>query len=119
MSLAIEANVEAVVLREDRDGVAWLTLNRPNAYNALSTEAIHAMQENLDAIADDRSVKVVVLRGAGKGFCAGHDLKQMRANRSEPYYKAVFASCSRMMMSIMELPQPVIACVQGIATAAG
>lgn len=119
MSLAVEANVEAVVLREDRDGVGWLTLNRPNAYNALSTEVIAAMQENLDAIADDRSIKVVAIRGAGKGFCAGHDLKQMQANRSEAYYKSVFASCSRMMMSLMELPQPVIACVHGIATAAG
>ncbi|MDG2285755.1 MAG: enoyl-CoA hydratase/isomerase family protein, partial [Alphaproteobacteria bacterium] len=80
MSLAVEANVEAVVLREDRDGVAWLTLNRPNAYNALSTEVIAAMQENLDAIADDRSIKAVALRGAGKGFCAGHDMKKMQAN---------------------------------------
>lgn len=119
MSLAVEANVEAYVLREDRAGVAWLTLNRPSAYNALSTELIEAMQDTLDAIAEDRSVKVVVLQGAGKGFCAGHDMKQMRANRSEPYYKAVFAACSKMMMSLMELPQPVIGCVHGIATAAG
>ena len=119
MSLAVEADVETFVPREDRDGVAWLTLNRPSAYNALSTEMIEAMQNRLDAIAVDRSVKVVVLRGAGKGFCAGHDMKQMRANRSEPYYKAVFASCSKMMMSLMELPQPVIGCVHGIATAAG
>ena len=119
MSLALEATVDGFVLREDRGGVAWLTLNRPGAYNALSTELIEAMQDTLDAIAEDRSVKVVVIRGAGKGFCAGHDLKQMRANGSEPYYKAVFASCSKMMMSLMELPQPVIGCVHGIATAAG
>jgi enoyl-CoA hydratase/carnithine racemase len=119
MSLAAEAAQEAYVLRDDRDGVAWLTLNRPNAYNALSTEMIAAVQEAMDAIADDRSVKVIVLRGAGKGFCAGHDLKQMQANRSEPYYRAVFASCSKMMMSLMALPQPVIGCVHGIATAAG
>ncbi len=119
MSLAAETAAEPVVLREDRDHVAWLTLNRPGAYNALSTEMIAGLQEALDAIAEDRSVKVVVLRGAGKGFCAGHDLKQMRANRSEPYYKAVFASCSKMMMTLVDLPQPVIAAVHGIATAAG
>jgi enoyl-CoA hydratase/carnithine racemase len=119
MSLAVEDTTDAFVLREDRDGVAWLTLNRPGAYNALSTELIGALQDSLDAIADDRSVKVVVLRGAGKGFCAGHDLKQMRDNRSEPYYKAVFASCSKMMMTLTELPQPVIGCAHGIATAAG
>ncbi|MDE0807747.1 MAG: enoyl-CoA hydratase [Alphaproteobacteria bacterium] len=119
MSLAVETSAETYVLREDRYGVAWLTLNRPHAYNALSVELIAAMQESLNAIAVDSSVKVVVLRGAGKGFCAGHDLKQMQANRSEAYYKSVFASCSKMMMSLMELPQPVIGCVHGIATAAG
>jgi enoyl-CoA hydratase/carnithine racemase len=119
MSLAVETSVEPVVLRGDRDGIAWLTLNRPSAYNALSTELIAAMRESLDAIAEDRSIKVVVLRGAGKGFCAGHDMKQMQANRSEPYYKGVFAACSKMMMSLLELPQPVIGCVHGIATAAG
>jgi enoyl-CoA hydratase/carnithine racemase len=119
MSLAVEATAESYVLREDRDGVAWLTLNRPSAYNALSTELIEAMQETVDAIADDRSVKIVVIRGAGKGFCAGHDMRQMQANRSEPYYNAVFSACSKMMMSLMELPQPVIGCVHGIATAAG
>ena len=110
---------DALVLREDRAGVAWITLNRPDAYNALSTELMTALQETLDDIAGDASVKAVVLSGAGKGFCAGHDLKQMRENRSEPYYKAVFAQCSRMMQTIIALPQPVIARVHGIATAAG
>lgn len=119
MSLAAETTEEAVLLRDDRDGVAWLTLNRPSAYNALSLDLITALREMFDAIAEDRSVKVVVLRGAGKGFCAGHDMKQMRANKSEPYYKEVFAACSAMMVTITKLPQPVIGCVHGIATAAG
>ncbi len=108
-----------LVLREDRDGVAWLTMNRPGAYNALSTELMGALQDAFDTIAADPSVKAVVLGGAGKGFCAGHDLKQMRANRSEPYYRAVFAQCSRLMQTIVALPRPVIARVHGIATAAG
>lgn len=119
MSLAAEASAAPLVLREDRDETAWLTLNRPGAYNALSTELIAALQDEIDTLATDRTIKVVVLRGAGKGFCAGHDMKQMQANRSEPYYKSVFSACSRMMQSIIALPQPVIACVHGIATAAG
>jgi len=120
MSLAQSITEGAdLVLREDRAGVAWLTLNRPDAYNALSTELMTALQTTVDAIATDASVKAVVLSGAGKGFCAGHDLKQMRENRSEPYYKAVFAQCSKLMQSINALPQPVIARVHGIATAAG
>ncbi len=119
MSLAAEKAVEPVVLREDRDQVAWLTLNRPGAYNALSSELIAGLQEALDTIARDRSIKVVVLRGAGRGFCAGHDMKQMQANRSETYYRTVFGNCARMMMTLKEIPQPVIGAVHGIATAAG
>jgi enoyl-CoA hydratase/carnithine racemase len=119
MSLAAEPTEDAMLLRDDRDGVAWLTLNRPGAYNALSLDLITALQESFDAIAEDRAIKVVVLRGAGRGFCAGHDLHQMRANKSEHYYKKVFAACSRMMVTITKLPQPVIGCVHGIATAAG
>ena len=119
MSLAVEIPAAPLVLREDRAGVAWLMLNRPSAYNALSTELMAALQETLDEIAKDVSVKAVVLGGIGKGFCAGHDLKQMRGNHGESYYKSVFAQCSKLMLSIIGLPQPVIARVHGIATAAG
>jgi enoyl-CoA hydratase/carnithine racemase len=119
MSVAAIETVEQLVLREDRAETAWLTMNRPSAYNALSSELIAALQNTLDDIAEDPSIKVVVIRGAGKGFSAGHDMKQMQAHRSEAYFKTVFTSCSRMMLSIIKLPQPVIACVHGIATAAG
>jgi enoyl-CoA hydratase/carnithine racemase len=108
-----------LLLRDDRDGVATLTLNRPQARNALSSRLMEAVQAELDAIAADRSVKVVVLAGAGPGFCAGHDLKEMRANPGRETYEALFGQCSRMMMTITRLPQPVIARVHGIATAAG
>lgn len=108
-----------LLLREDRDGVATLTLNRPQARNALSSHLMEAVQAELDAIAADRSVKVVVLAGAGPGFCAGHDLKEMRANPGRETYEALFGQCSRMMLTITRLPQPVIARVHGIATAAG
>ena len=117
--MASNGDETALVLRQDRDGVAWLTLNRPHAYNALSLELMAALQHELDAIAQDRAVRVVVIAGAGKGFCAGHDLKQMRANDSRAAHETVFASCSRLMQTILRLPKPVIARVHGIATAAG
>ena len=115
----MDGSSTSLVLRQDDAGVATLTLNRPEARNALSVAMMTAVQDQLDAIAKDRSVKVVVLAGAGPGFCAGHDLREMRANPGKQYYEAVFAQCSRMMMSIANLPQPVIARVHGIATAAG
>lgn len=108
-----------VVQRDDRDGVAWLTLDRPQAYNALSMDLMADLQTALDAIAGDRSLRVVVLGGAGRGFCAGHDLKEMRSNPDRAFHEAVFARCSRLMVSLVRLPQPVIARVHGIATAAG
>ena len=108
-----------LLLREDRDRVAWLTLNRPAARNALSVALMSALESALESIAADRSVHAVVLSGAGPGFCSGHDLKEMRANASCEATAAVFAQCSRMMQAIVVLPQPVIACVHGIATAAG
>ncbi|MCY4589263.1 MAG: enoyl-CoA hydratase [Alphaproteobacteria bacterium] len=117
--MASNRDETALVLRQDRDRVAWLTLNRPRAYNALSLELMAALQHELDTIAQDRMVRVVVIAGAGKGFCAGHDLKQMRANDSRAAHEAVFASCSRLMQTILRLPKPVIARVHGIATAAG
>ncbi|MEM1161568.1 MAG: enoyl-CoA hydratase [Pseudomonadota bacterium] len=113
-----------ILLREDRDHVAHLTLNRPDALNALSEEMLDALQSAFDALVHDTSVRAVVLKGAGRAFCAGHDLKQMQAQRQSPdggraYYSALFAQCTRMMTTIPRLPQPVIAQVHGIATAAG
>ena len=110
---------ETVLLRTDSDGVATLTLNRPDAYNALSEELLAALQTELNAICNDSAVRVVVLEGNGSAFCAGHDLKQMRANPSREYYDSLFNTCSQFMLTLMRIPQPVIAKVHGIATAAG
>lgn len=110
---------EPILLRADADGVATLTLNRPQQYNALSEDMLDALQDAFDALATDDSVRVVVLRAEGRAFCAGHDLKEMRANPNQDYYEQLFAKCSRMMISMQRIPQPVIARVQGIATAAG
>jgi len=109
------------LVRRDRDtrGVAILTLNRPQAFNALSEAMLAAMQRELDAIASDEAVRVVVLAAQGRAFCAGHDLKEMRAQPSLEYYRGLFAQCTRMMLTLRRLPVPVIARVQGIATAAG
>ncbi|MBL27197.1 MAG: enoyl-CoA hydratase [Rhodospirillaceae bacterium] len=116
---AAEIDAEAILLREDADGIATLTLNRPGARNALSRGMMSAIQAELDLIAKDRSVKVVVIAANGPGFCAGHDLKEVRANPGRAMYEALFQQCSRLMTSIVKLPQPVIARVHGIATAAG
>jgi len=110
---------EALVLRRDGDGVATLTLNRPRAYNALSLDLMQALIDALDEVGADRTIKAVVLAGAGKGFCAGHDLKELRANASRPFYEKTFELCSQLMLGLIRLPQPVIARVHGIATAAG
>ena len=107
MSLQHAPSNENILLREDRAGVVTLTLNRP------------ALQTALDDIAADESVRCVVLAGAGRAFCAGHDLKQMRANPRQDYYEALFARCSRVMQGVVNLPVPVIARVHGMATAAG
>jgi enoyl-CoA hydratase/carnithine racemase len=103
---------------DDRD-VVTLTLNRPQAFNALSEAMLTALQAVLDRAAADDTVRAVVIAASGKAFCAGHDLKEMRAEPSLAYYERLFAQCGRMMMSIQRLPVPVIAQVQGIATAAG
>ena len=109
-----------LVLSEKAAGVVRLTLNRGERFNALSSEMIAALQKAVDGIAADRDARVVVLAAAGKGFCAGHDLKEMRAHASEPAWQArLFEDCNRLMMSLTKLPQPVIARVHGIATAAG
>ena len=109
----------AFVLRDDNDGVSNLILNRPKEMNALSEGMLPALQSELDAIAADRSVRIVVLSGKGRAFCAGHNLKQMRANYSLDYQKTLFETCTKMMLSVLRLPQPVIAKVDGLATAAG
>jgi len=110
---------EPLVLREDHEGVARLTLNRPRQFNALSKAMLEALRQTLDALAGDASVRVVVIGGAGKAFSAGHDLKEMRANPDEGFIKGLFDQCSRVMLTIQRMPQPVIARVHGIATAAG
>jgi enoyl-CoA hydratase/carnithine racemase len=108
-----------VLSQRDARGVATLTLNRPQAFNALSEGLLEALQAALDKLAGDTTVRAVVIAGAGKAFCAGHDLKEMRAAPSLGYYERLFAQCGRMMMSLQKLPVPVIARVHGIATAAG
>ncbi|PLY12439.1 MAG: enoyl-CoA hydratase [Sedimenticola sp.] len=112
-------NSENLVLRSDRDGVTTLTLNRPDQYNALSEEMIQALQSRLTEIAEDDGVRVVILAANGRAFCAGHDLKQMRGNSEQDYFRQLFADCGKLMTSIINLPQPVIARVHSIATAAG
>ena len=103
----------------DRRGVYRLVLNRPASFNVLGEEMLAALQSALDAIALDESARIVVLSAQGKAFCAGHNLKEMRAQPELAYYQKLFAQCSRMMLSIQNLPVPVIAKVQGLATAAG
>jgi len=109
-----------LVLRTDRaDGLTTLTLNRPGQFNSLSKDMLSALQGELDSIAADQTVRVVVIAGAGKAFCAGHDLKEMRANHSKEFMQALFKQCGELMLTITRLPQPVIARIHGIATAAG
>jgi enoyl-CoA hydratase/carnithine racemase len=108
-----------VLLRRDEDGIAWLTLNRPAQRNALSVALMTALEQQIAALAREPAIKVVVIGGAGPGFCAGHDLREMRANPERQQYETLFAQCSRLMTAIVRLPKPVIASVHGIATAAG
>ncbi len=116
---AAAAVAEPTVLREDRDGVATLTLNRPRQFNAISLAMLDELERQLGAIAADASVRVVVVAGAGSAFSGGHDLKEMMANRTEAFVGGLFERCSRAMLALNALPQPVIARVHGIATAAG
>lgn len=109
-----------LVLRsQDAAGVRTLTLNRPDAFNALSEAMLEALQAELDAAAGDDTLRVLVIAAAGRAFCAGHDLKEMRAEPSLAYYQRLFAQCTKLMLAIQKLPVPVVAQVQGIATAAG
>ena len=113
-------NDEAVLLHtRDARGVVRLTLNRPLAFNALSEQLLAALEAAIARIAADDAVRVVVLAAEGKAFCAGHDLREMRADPSQGYYEDLFNRCGRMMMALQQLPVPVIARVHGIATAAG
>ena len=119
MSTHPSSENESVLLRSDADGVATLTLNRPGQFNSLSTELLTELQHALDAIAQEASVRVVVIAGAGKAYCAGHDLKQMRANHGMDYMQKLFAQCGKVMLTIVQMPQPVIARIHGVAAAAG
>jgi enoyl-CoA hydratase/carnithine racemase len=110
---------EALLLRSDHGGICTLTLNRPTQRNALSVALIQALSAELDRIKDDGNVHVVIITGAGLAFCSGHDLKELRADPSRDFYKDVFERCSAFMQRIVNLPQPVIAAVNGMATAAG
>jgi enoyl-CoA hydratase/carnithine racemase len=111
---------EPFVLTTRANGVATLTLNRPDRFNPLSSQMIASIKRELNAIAGDSSVRVLILAAAGKGFCAGHDLKEMRAHAGDKsWQRRLFDDCSQMMMALTQIPQPVIARVHGIATAAG
>ncbi len=116
--------MSGILLREDDGAIATLTLNRPEALNALSDALLAELRAAFAAIEDDRSIRAVILRGAGKAFCAGHDLREMQAgrqaeDRGRAYFADLFARCAEVMLAIPRLPQPVIAEVHGIATAAG
>ena len=110
---------ETPVLRSDEDGVATLVLNRPRSRNALSSFAMAALQEEIDSIAADPAVRVLVIGANGPAFCAGHDMRELRANPAREAVEALFAQSGRLMLSLIRLPKPVIARVQGTATAAG
>ena len=112
-------NLTPLILRSENEGIATITLNRPVAYNALSLGLMNALMTELERIKESGSVKVVVLKGAGKGFCAGHDLKEMIDSATPELHSKTFQTCSRLMQMFTQLPQPVIAQVHGIATAAG
>ena len=119
MSAVPQSANDPMLARRDQDGVAYLTLNRPSQFNSLSKPMLETLIAEIDAIAKDSSVRVVVLAGEGKAFCAGHDLKEMRGNHNLQFQQELFRLCGKFMMKLTELPQPVIARVHGIATAAG
>lgn len=120
MNTTVEATeMEQVLARRDEDGVATLTLARPKKFNALSVELLEALRRELSAVGDDPGVRAVVLAGAGKAFCAGHDLEEMRADPRPEAMRALFRLCADVMLAIVRLPKPVIARVHGVATAAG
>jgi enoyl-CoA hydratase/carnithine racemase len=111
--------LDEIVIRSDANGISTLTLNRPQQYNALSIAMLDAIDAQLTALAADDSSRVVIIAANGKAFCAGHDLKEMRSSEEQAFHRALFEACGRIMQKINQLPQPVIAQVHGIATAAG
>jgi len=116
----MSSTAETLLIRaRDPRGVVTLTLNRPDAFNALSEGLLCALQAQLDLLAEDAGVRVLVLAGAGRAFCAGHDLREMRAAPALDYYQKLFAQCSHVMLTLRRLPIPVIARVHGVAAAAG
>lgn len=117
-SAAIDTK-DSLILRKNDNGVVILTLNRPKQFNALSVDMLAALQTELDSIAQDSNIRVVVIAANGKAFCAGHNLKEMRAHSDEAFHQSLFEQCSQLMLTIHNMPQIVIAKVQGIATAAG
>lgn len=119
MSVLPKSDLSSLVLRADSGGVATLTLNRPAQRNALSTALMAALQDEIDAVAQDRSVRVVVLAANGPAFSGGHDLKEMRANPGREFQESLFRQCSRLMLSLTRIPQPVIARIHAPAAAAG
>ena len=119
MNAPVEAGLQPYVLTEVHEGVATVTLNRGDRYNALSQAMIAALEGALDALAPDAAVRVIVIAARGKGFSAGHDLKELRAHPDVGWQRELFHACGRMMQKLTQLPQPVIARVHGIATAAG
>ena len=114
-----EASQPCLLINVDPNGVKTLTLNRPEAFNALSEELLAELKKALDTTASEKAVRVVILDARGKAFCAGHDLKQMRATPSLDYYQKLFEGCTEVMLALQSLSVPVIAKVQGLATAAG
>ncbi len=118
-STALPTSTDLLLHQRDARGVHRLTLNSPDSFNTLSEAMLAAMQKALGLVADDAQARVLVIAAAGKAFCAGHNLKEMRAQPELAYYQKLFAQCTRMMLSLQNLPVPVIARVQGIATAAG
>ena len=119
MSNEIGRDLDPLVIRTDNNGTSTLTLNRPKSYNALSQSLMLELQAHLDNLRIDRSIMVVVIKGAGPGFSAGHDLKEMQNDKNEVFFRNFFEQCSTLMQSIIKLPQPVIAQIHGTAAAAG
>ena len=119
MNAPVEAGVRPYVLARTQDGVRTLTMNRGERFNALSREMLAALEAAIDEADDDASVRAIVIAGEGKGFCAGHDLKELRTHEDPAWHRELFDACSRVMVKLTQLPQPTIARVHGIATAAG
>ncbi|MGC1817711.1 MAG: enoyl-CoA hydratase [Casimicrobiaceae bacterium] len=119
MNAPVETMLSPFVLADTREGVRTLTLNRGERFNPLSFDMLAALEAAIDEVAADSAVRAVVIAGAGRGFCAGHDLKELRAQRSPEWRQGLFALCSRVMVKLTQLPQPTIARVHGLATAAG